>query len=429
MKRMMNSHGLEQTSLEQPRPMSDKRAAKRDAILRDATLRINAYGPGGFSLSDVAKAVGISRNSLYYYVPDRLDLVFQCYQRTCDFLSNILDEVDLSELGHADRLRRFMENVLASDESSQVTMTDIDCLADVHRRAVRERVQRLIDRLEALIRSGIAAGEFRPCNTSAAVHLAFGMINYARIAHHWASFSDDYETRMRLVRSFCDLILFGISSDPRSDISCPIEISSLTQISVSLFDRQRLQELKADELAGAASRLFNLRGVEAVTMDEIGAEIGATKGLIYQYFNTKTDLVAHCISLSLRHTNLAADTAVNFQGSGLRRIAVCFNLNFQAQLSLLPPLLIQPSLAQQKSDVLENIRSDSDRNTQIFDDLIRNAVEDGSCREVDAFFTGLAAAGSLTWIPRWLPTTERSEPKVAADTVTDIILHGIGLRI
>jgi len=56
------------------------RRSKRDAVLDRAAAHLNARGVSLASLSEVAKALGLTRAALYYYVEDRDDLVFQCYR-------------------------------------------------------------------------------------------------------------------------------------------------------------------------------------------------------------------------------------------------------------------------------------------------------------------------------------------------------------
>jgi AcrR family transcriptional regulator len=57
--------------------------------------------------------------------------------------------------------------------------------------------------------------------------------------------------------------------------------------------RQRKRERTADHLAATAMRLFETRGYEAVTMEQIAAEADVAKGTLYNYFPVKEALLAH----------------------------------------------------------------------------------------------------------------------------------------
>ena len=52
--------------------------------------------------------------------------------------------------------------------------------------------------------------------------------------------------------------------------------------------------MKTEELLRTASRLFNRKGIDATSLDEIGAAVGATKSVVYHYLTDKPDLVAQC---------------------------------------------------------------------------------------------------------------------------------------
>jgi AcrR family transcriptional regulator len=59
----------------------------------------------------------------------------------------------------------------------------------------------------------------------------------------------------------------------------------------SVARRRRLSvEDRRQELIDAALRLFSARGPEAVSVDDIAAEAGASRALLYHYFDNKHDL-------------------------------------------------------------------------------------------------------------------------------------------
>jgi AcrR family transcriptional regulator len=57
--------------------------------------------------------------------------------------------------------------------------------------------------------------------------------------------------------------------------------------------RERKRQQTADHLATTAFRLFDAKGYEGVTMEEIAAAADVAKGTLYNYFPVKEALVAH----------------------------------------------------------------------------------------------------------------------------------------
>jgi AcrR family transcriptional regulator len=62
--------------------------SRRDELLDEAARELNSKGISMTSLTDVADRLGFSRASLYYYVEDREDLMFQVYLRSSERLRN-----------------------------------------------------------------------------------------------------------------------------------------------------------------------------------------------------------------------------------------------------------------------------------------------------------------------------------------------------
>jgi AcrR family transcriptional regulator len=90
--------------------------------------------------------------------------------------------------------------------------------------------------------------------------------------------------------------------------------------------RTRLsREARMEQTVGAAHALFAERGYAAVTMDDVAAEVGVTKPLLYHYFGNKERLYLACLERAgdaLVDTVLdavgATDTSADALGAGLR---------------------------------------------------------------------------------------------------------------
>src|SRR5277367_3716055 len=70
--------------------------SKEMRLLEAAAQEFNARGIAGASIARIARAMGLTRAAVYYYVKDREDLAVQCYRRTCE-----IQEGDLAAAGNA----------------------------------------------------------------------------------------------------------------------------------------------------------------------------------------------------------------------------------------------------------------------------------------------------------------------------------------
>src|SRR4051812_12862149 len=93
----------------QNNPAGGEPRSRREAVLDAAARRLNASGVSLASLSSVARALGLTRAALYYYVQDRDDLVFQCYRRACETMARDLDAVAKRPGSGLERLKAFVE--------------------------------------------------------------------------------------------------------------------------------------------------------------------------------------------------------------------------------------------------------------------------------------------------------------------------------
>ena len=79
--------------------------SRRVQLLDQAARELNSKGISMTSLTAVADKLGFSRASLYYYVEDREDLMFQVYLRSSEIMARIAS-LDSAGLGRS--LRRLL---------------------------------------------------------------------------------------------------------------------------------------------------------------------------------------------------------------------------------------------------------------------------------------------------------------------------------
>lgn len=58
---------------------AEQRELKKDALLRQAAYAFRTNGYHGTSLADIAESLGISKPTLYYYVKNKQDLLYECH--------------------------------------------------------------------------------------------------------------------------------------------------------------------------------------------------------------------------------------------------------------------------------------------------------------------------------------------------------------
>ena len=87
------------------------RREKRDELIHGATLLFNSRGISAISISEIAEKLQLARASVYHYVKDRADLVYQCYIRSCEQTADDLLDAATAPTG-LERLTLFVSLAL-----------------------------------------------------------------------------------------------------------------------------------------------------------------------------------------------------------------------------------------------------------------------------------------------------------------------------
>eukprot|EP01030_Chromulinospumella_sphaerica_P018183 gene18183-18035_t len=147
-----------------------KRNLKREALLAHATRLFNLRGIAATSLSDIAEELGLTRASLYYYVNDRDELVFQCYQRACDQMAEDLALASTDAKDGFGKVLAFVARATDPARPATAVLSEVPFLAEPHRAAIETASRRNAARLQDLIEEGVADGSLRACEARTIAH-------------------------------------------------------------------------------------------------------------------------------------------------------------------------------------------------------------------------------------------------------------------
>ena len=91
----------------------------------------------------------------------------------------------------------------------------------------------------------------------------------------------------------------SLLSARRPSLSC-FTLSPMGLPAGRAFDPAAMAAARQEALLAAASWLFNLKGVDATSLEEIAVRVGVTKKVIYHNIGDKQTLVAQCIRRAFR---------------------------------------------------------------------------------------------------------------------------------
>jgi len=395
---------------------SESKSARNALVLDAAAVEFNRAGVAGANLTAIAATVGLSRAALYNYCADREDLALRTYIRACELTAQDLERATYGSNTGAGRLKSFLRTTLALDHPPIAVLTDLSSLSQASQTRVRTARASNVSALVEILRSGIADGSLRACNLELACQTIWGVLSWAPTAQAWTG-QADFGFTIRMAAAIPDLLLNGIAAGAQpTNFDLRIRLAERVRAFGDLAE-------DTDSLLAIASLRFNQRGIDGVTLDDLSAEVGATKGLVYHRFNSKKDLVIACYE---RAFAIYSDimTAAHTGLTGAERTRLSVELNIQAQLSSSPPLSLSAGFKH-----LSN--ADRERFFSLKRDLRARAaqsgqegVRDGSMRPYDVEAAQLVGAGVYNYLAKWSDQLDL-EPSDIAREVADNILYGL----
>ena len=153
---------------------------KRYAVIREAARIMSRRGFHNTSLDEVAKVLGISKGTLYNYVKDKQEILFECHNIALD-LGDYAAEVARKAGGRGiDKLRLLLRCYIiwmyGQAGVGGVTF-DVDALRDEDRSAVIERRDAMEANLLAFLEESAADGTIRACDIKVAVYAIMTAVN------------------------------------------------------------------------------------------------------------------------------------------------------------------------------------------------------------------------------------------------------------
>ena len=160
----------------------EKHSAKARTILLAAARIFNERGYHETSMSDVAKALGVSKPYLYYYLKNKEDMLFECSRIATEELHTMLDEVRRAQVSGWDRLvllfRGYARVMTTEFGICLIRNTAPGSLSERGRERLWVGRRRLNREVEQIIAQGIADHSIRPCDPIALSFALFGSFNW-----------------------------------------------------------------------------------------------------------------------------------------------------------------------------------------------------------------------------------------------------------
>lgn len=172
--------GWKRISLDQ----GTQRELRIDALYRVAAAAFRRDGYHGTSLIDVATELGVSKPTLYHYIKNKQDLLFQCHLAAADqAIASVCTDETLTGLEQLrTTIRHYVESIIGPTSFSVVVLEERS-LSDEQLQTVIGRRDVFDSRVRAVIERGLADGSIRPAEPKLVLFTALGAANWVTKWH------------------------------------------------------------------------------------------------------------------------------------------------------------------------------------------------------------------------------------------------------
>lgn len=401
-----------------------KQLLKRDQIVAEAINQLNERGVSFLSLNSVAVSIGLSRNTLYYYFSNKEDLIYSCYRLAAEATTEDLKSAITLEKSAPMRVRRFITENLGRES---VAIGDLTQLSSTHRSTIQQLQTENESLLQDIISQGVEQGSLRAVDPIVAAQMLMSFIAWHQLSGRWFNTPKTDSKRSGIADKISDMLLYGICRDPSFRFRHQVNYQILQMPNFNAFDSASLNDEKRRQLIGRASQLFNRRGIDAVSLEDVARHIGTSKGAVYHYFKDKPSLVRACYESAFQQYDRIISAAINDNASGLDALLSVSHLNCQAQNSAFPPLILQPG----EAVFYDDYHSEVNRLADKIHVLRRNCFRQKILRDISEDSIELFS-GAHFWISQWLsraPEHGRHWNSITlANEITGIIAQGISAK-
>lgn len=166
--------------------------------------------------------------------------------------------------------------------------------------------------------------------------------------------------------------------------------------------RARDFDAKREAVIRTAAQLFQARGYDNTSLNEIAAALNVTKPTLYYYVESKAEILNECRLRTWEKIHAAMEAAANSGSTGRQKLEAFMASYAEAISTDYGKCLVMTIRgAGDVSDEMRGFRDELRRATHDLQAILREGMADGSIAAVDPKLASFAIYGALNWIAYW----------------------------
>lgn len=361
-----------------------QRTDKREDIIAEAVRLFNENGYADTRLEDIGARLGTVKTSVSYHFKSKEGLLAEVYDRALGFSETAVQQAAEQPTGlegvqfwlraHASAHARALSGLA----QPLALIADMPFEPNGDGGAIRSRYSALVSDCQRLIERGLADGSVQVSSVPAAL---FFLLNMTHWLPRWLAEVRTADIELA-IEGMIDILSSGVVADPDRRPARSINRNT-EDSSESVFDRAARNRAKREAFLRAGTRALNECGYRSLSLNDVAAELGVTRGAFYYHIADKDALLTGCFERTLDLIETAQRLSESPEIDGIGMLERSTRWLFERQISNLDPL-IRPGLISalpDKERQLVTVRLGRLRTG--FGSMIARGIRDGSARAVD----------------------------------------------
>ena len=194
------------------------------------------------------------------------------------------------------------------------------------------------------------------------------------------------------------------------------------------------------QILDAAAEVFQLRGFDRATIDDIAEEIGATKGRVYYYYRSKFDIYLAVYEEGMKNVRRVVEPFSTGTGTGAERLTAMSeahlvnlmqNLGYHNAIHQGVPGQRFAALKERQREVLATINGLREDYEAMYRQVLEDGITDSSVREGDRRLMTRVLLSSLNSTAMWFRPRggqDEAEIRTLALQIVSQVIGGIENR-
>ena len=368
-----------------PFSRKQERDRKTAAIRSAASRRFDAQGVQGTRLEDIASDLGLTKTSISYYYASKDELAEAVFITAVKFLEEaVQDAAELSGSASGKILGLFriyadqLIDALAGERAHPAQLQELDTLPDDAQERIVTRLNAAIGQVNDLVSDWLASSGRDLGRSEPVTFCLFSLLDWLKVS---AGELSPAEFR-KAADGLLDVLKTGLATPGELSARIGVQFTDPREVP-QIFDRDARNEMKRVAFLKAGIRFFNLYGFEGLSLADVAASLGVTRGAFYYHIPDKESFLDQCFDLSLEAVEASLDSA-NEDYSGLEWIQrVLFDLIYM-QASGMTPVIRMNLMSALPTKRRNRYRARLRNIWRRLGDAHDAAVADGTAREHDS---------------------------------------------